>query len=263
MKTRSLFLIKYFLFWLIFFTFARLFFMLYEYNQTLQVHAGEWFGLLIRGAWMDLSMIGYILLLSGVIMVLLFYSTGKWIISTFRYLTIILLSVFTLIFVTDAELYRNWGFRIDATPFLYLKTPGEAMASVKPLLILALGLLEVAFIIAFYFLYKKWVLRNDESIERGKWWFIPVFLLFSATMIIPMRGGFGIAPMNPGKVYFSQNMYCNHAALNSGWNLMYSMTKSSSMYKRYPDYIDREKGKLIVSELMSDNCTAKRVLKNH
>ncbi len=263
MKTRFAFLLKYSIFWLVFFTFARLFFMAYEFGQTAQVSAGEWWRILIRGAWMDASLIGYILLLSGLLLALHFYSKGNRIISTFKYYTIILLVVFTFIVVCDAELYRNWGFRIDATPFLYLKTPGDAFASVKPLLIIALTAIAIIVFTVFFIIYQRDVLKKDTLIERGKWWYIPVFVLFSATMIVPIRGNFGIASMNPGKVYFSQNMYCNHAALNSIWNMIYSVSKSGSMYKKYPNYIDKAKGKEIASELLTDKGTSLKVLKTN
>ncbi len=262
MRIRLIFLLKYFLFWLLFFTFARLFFMIYEFGLTTQVSVGEWLGIFIRGAWMDISMIGYILLLSNLIMALHFYSKKEWIISTFKYFTIIILAIFTFIVVVDAELYRNWGFRIDTTPFLYLKTPGEAFASIKPLLIILLTILAIIIFLFFFVFYQKKILQYNTQIKRGWWGFIPVFLFLSATMIIPIRGSFGIAPMNPGKVYFSQNMYCNQAALNPIWNLMYSVSKSSSMYKKYPDYIDKNKGKEIAEELLLDNGSNLKVLTN-
>ena len=237
--------------------------MIYEFNQTSHIKLVEWFGIMIRGAWMDTSLIGYILLLSGLIMAFLFYTDKKWIINVFKYYTILLLAIFSIIIVSDAELYRNWGFRIDATPLLYLKTPEEAMASVKPLLIIALVVVTALIFVLFFFLYRKWVLNNKVELKRGKWWYIPSFIFFSALMIIPIRGNFGIASMNPGKVYFSQNMYCNHAALNSIWNMMYSMSKSNSMYKKYPNYIDKAKAKQISSELMVDNGSGMKVLKSN
>ena len=69
---------------------------------------------------------------------------------------------------------------------------------------------------------------------------VPILLFLTATMIIPVRGGFGIAPMNPGKVYFSQNVFANQAALNGIWNLMYGLSKSGDMYRQYPNHVDEE-----------------------
>lgn len=237
--------------------------MVYEFSQSSQILLSDWWGIFIRGAWMDTSLIGYILLLSGIFLALLFYSSDKWIKKIFKIYTFIILAVFSIIVVSDAELYRNWGFRIDATPILYLKTPGEAFASVTPLLIILLSILTVLIFFAFFFFYKRWVARKSDTFEKGKWWYIPVFVFFSATMIIPIRGNLGIAPMNPGKVYFSQNMYCNHAALNSVWNMMYSLSTSGSMYKKYPNYIDKSKVDGIVNNLMTDKGESPRVLRSN
>ena len=261
MKTRSVFLVKYFLFWLVFFSLSRILFLFYEINQTLQINIHDIIGIFVRGIWMDLSLVGYVLLLAGLIIALLFYSKGKWIELIFRYFTIFLLAVFSIIIISDLELYRNWGFRIDATPILYLKTPGEAFASVKPILTILLVVLTVGYIIVSFYFYRRWVLRKGFSFGKGRWWYVPVFVFFSALMIIPIRGGFGIAAMNPGKVYFSQNMYSNHAALNPIWNMMYSLSKSSSMNKKYPRYIDKETGEKIVNDLLLDNGPSKKILK--
>lgn len=261
MRARFYFFAKYFLFWLVFFTFARLLFLIYEFNQSSQILLSDWWNILIRGAWMDISLIGYILLLSGILMAALSFAKGKSIRLTFKIYTIIILAIFSFIIVSDLELYRNWGFRIDATPLFFLKTPGEAFASISPLIIISLTVLA-AFVFFIYFLfYRKWVASKGIPIEKGKWWFIPAFIFFSALMIIPIRGNFGIASMNPGKVYYSQNMYCNHAALNSVWNMMYSLSKSGSMNKKYPDYIDKSKAKGIAAELMIDKGPNVNVLK--
>lgn len=235
--------------------------MVYEFNQSSQILLSDWWSINIRGIWMDTSLIGYIFLVSGLMLTVLFYSKGKWIESTFKYYTIILLAIFSIIVVSDLELYRNWGFRIDATPLFFLKTPGEAFASISPLITVLLTVLTILIFVIFYFFYQKWVVIMKNPIEKGKWWFIPVFLFFSALMIIPIRGNFGIASMNPGKVYYSQNMYCNQAALNSVWNMMYSLSKSSSMNKKYPNYIDKSKAKTIAAELMLDKGLNTEVLK--
>jgi phosphoglycerol transferase MdoB-like AlkP superfamily enzyme len=38
-------------------------------------------------------------------------------------------------------------------------------------------------------------------------------------LIIPIRGGFGVAPINAGAVYFSNKMFLNHTAINAVWNV--------------------------------------------
>lgn len=182
---------------------------------------------------MDLSLIGYIMMLVLLVVAALFFSgkMTKKVVNTF---TIILLAVFSMVVVADLELYRNWGYRIDATPIFYLKTPGEAMASVEGWLVVLFALFSILLFSAFYFVYA--ITIGKTKLTKVVWWSIPVFVFFASTMIIPIRGGFGIAPMNPGKVYFSSNLFCNHASLNVVWNLMYSISKAEDMYKKYPEY---------------------------
>ena len=48
-------------------------------------------------------------------------------------------------------------------------------------------------------------------------------------MIIPVRGGIGIAPMNTGKVYFSKNNFSNHAAINVVWNVVHSLIYKNNL----------------------------------
>jgi len=188
---------------------------------------------------MDLSMTGYILGVSGLFLSFFFFAGAKTHRLFFKIFTIILLIIFSGILVSDLELYRNWGFRIDGTPLLYLKTPDDAMASVKVWVVLLLLLFTIIIVLFSYWIYNKQVI-SKSNISKGKWWMAPILLFITATMIIPIRGGFGIAPMNPGKVYFSQNIFANHAALNGIWNLIYGLTKSGDMYREYPNRVSEE-----------------------
>ena len=43
-------------------------------------------------------------------------------------------------------------------------------------------------------------------------------MLFWGALILPIRGGVGVAPINAGTVYFSKNMFVNHVAINVVWN---------------------------------------------
>jgi hypothetical protein len=41
---------------------------------------------------------------------------------------------------------------------------------------------------------------------------------FAAVLIIPIRGGLQLAPINQSAVYFSNKLFANHAAINPLWN---------------------------------------------
>lgn len=263
MKNRLFFILKYTIFWMLTFAILRLLFLAYQLKQTLQINFPDFVNIMVRGAWMDLSLTGYIILLSSIFVGILFFASKKWLSVFFTVQTLLLLTIISIISISDFELYRNWGFRIDATPLLYLKTPKEAMASVETFMIFVFIIAVILSILVFFWIYKKYVAPSLLKTEVGKWWYAPIFTAIAGTMILPIRGGFGIAPMNPGKVYFSQNIYCNHAALNAQWNMMYSISKSGTMNKRYPDNIKKNEAYKAFAELMQNNPDSLNVLKTN
>ncbi len=257
MKKHLTFNLRYFAFWIILFAIYRLAFAIYQFENLSSVKFNEFINIFLRGAWMDASLAGYVLLITFLLQSLLFYASAPILKKIFGGFTLLLLLIINLVVISDMELYRNWGFRIDATPLLYLKTPKEAMASVKTPILILFILIITALTYLTHLAYQKSVAKKLDEAKPLKWWYIPIMLFLAATMIIPIRGGFGIAPMNPGKVYFSQNSFCNHAALNPVWNMMYSISKSSTMNKSYRVEIDKDIAAQRFSELMRTDSTFK------
>lgn len=178
----------------------------------------------LYGVKLDISMTGYILLMVSFFMAFLFFVKNTLTLKITRIFSLFLIVVFTIITIVDIELYRNWGYRMDSTVFLYLKTPKESLASTSSGLIILLLLLTVFTIWGAFYTYKKWVEKPIMQFKPVNWYYAPVFIVIAAAMIIPMRGGLGIAPINQGAVFFSQQQYANHAALNGVWNFGQSVS---------------------------------------
>jgi len=234
MNSRLLFLIRLGIFWMLFFFLTRLLFMTYYHESAFQLPLKEWWGILVHGTWMDLSMTGYIMLLCSILTGMLFFSQ-KISRIVLGGLNVLLLLLFVILIITDIELYRHWSFRIDITPLFYLETPSEALASMDILSVLPILLLGLLIFLGFLWLLRKYILVLN--LKPLKWFFTPVFFIVAAFSIIPIRGGFGLTPMNQGMVYFSKNAFSNHASLNPVWNFAYSLSKSGDLQKEYPDYV--------------------------
>lgn len=69
---------------------------------------------------MDFSMAGYFSLLPGLMLGVLFFTDGKRLWPFWFGYTAVVLLVTSFIIVLDFELYKHWGFRLDATPILYM-----------------------------------------------------------------------------------------------------------------------------------------------
>jgi phosphoglycerol transferase MdoB-like AlkP superfamily enzyme len=221
MKRRLIAICGYTLFWIIFFFVARLLFIFAQFHSSSQNGIWDLLGTFRHGAKLDLSTTGYYLLIPFLLFIPGVYFNGNWYKLSLRWYTYFMIFFSAIIIVADANLYSYWGFRMDYTPVFYLKTPGEAMASVTTLKIILFLLSILLLTSAAIVSYNKLVDRLFTNFERIRSWF-PAVLLFTlvwASLIIPIRGGFGVAPINAGSVYFSKNMFLNHTAINAVWNV--------------------------------------------
>jgi phosphoglycerol transferase MdoB-like AlkP superfamily enzyme len=221
MKKRLIALLWYSAFWMIFFFFARLIFLLSQYSISFHESTGGLLGTFIHGIKLDISTTGYYLLVPFLLSIPSLIFAGNWYRYIIKGYTYFLAVLSSLIVVGDASLYSYWGFRMDYTPVFYLKTPGEAMASVSTLKVVFLFLSVTLIAALFIYLYNRFIDKYFRNLERTHY-LIPkilVLLLLTGALVIPIRGGFGIAPINAGTVYFSPKMFLNHSAINVVWNV--------------------------------------------
>ena len=254
MQKRLIAISCYAVFWLSFFFTARLLFIFMQYHSSFQNSFGDLLGTFWHGAKLDISTMGYFLLIPLLVIIPGVYFNGIWYRIFIRWYSYILIVFSSVIIVTDANLYSYWGFRMDYTPMFYLKTPGEAMASVTTfkiiLFLITLGLL-VSFVIYFY---NKLIDRVFSNFMRIRYW-LPGVLFFTilwGALIIPIRGGFGVAPINAGSVYFSKKMFLNHVAINAVWNV------GTSAFTQKPVKNPYEFGDLSDAKSVVDTLTVKK-----
>ena len=221
MKNRFAFQPRYFLFWLLFFGLCRALFLGYQHAAAGQLAWGTLLGTFGYGLRLDASAAAYVCLLP-----FLFFVVGSLLPRLpLQQLTRIYSAaiglVLAFLITADLELYRTWGFRLDDTPLQYLNSPQEMAASAgsAPLGLLA-GLLAGLLVLGGW-LYGR-VVGPLGSLPawfgRGRAAFAG--LLYTALLVVPLRGGTQQIPVNQSDVYFSRVAFANHAALNAPWNLM-------------------------------------------
>ncbi len=221
MKKRLIAIVAYSLFWLIFFIAARLFFIIMQHEISLSNSLSELLATFINGLKLDISTTGYYLAIPLLLVIPGLWFPGEWYRFMIRWYTYFLILLSSVIVVADSTLYSYWGFRMDYTPFMYLKTPAEAMASASTSETI-IFVLSVALIAAFFVLiYRRTTDRffKEMGLIKLKILALQLFIILFASLIIPVRGGFGIAPINAGSVYFSPKMFLNHTAVNAVWNV--------------------------------------------
>lgn len=225
--TFLLFPVCYTAFWLLFFLLCRAVFMLYHAGLSSSLGLSTIGASFLHGLRMDLSTAGY----AGVIPLLLWFLHSLFPLritrGVIRGYTAFMLLLVALITTSDLQIYQMWGTKLNAMAVGYLRFPKEAMASMSSSPVVLLVGICAALLLAGHYLF-KWCLspvsfdlpRRSPAVIASRF---ALFLLSAGLLFLGIRGGTGLAPMNPGFAYFSTSQFANHAALNASWNLMYDL----------------------------------------
>lgn len=260
MKQRLIFFGLYTLFWLLVFIICKILFLFFFYNQSAGFPLTDWFLIFSHGFKLDLSAAGYVLLLPVMITTLGSFFKGRWFTYFINVYTILILLIASFVLVIDLELYRHWGFRIDTTPLLYIDQPKEAFTSVSILIIFRQIILAILIFSTTIFIYFKYIARQTIHLKPGKWLQLFVFLFLTGFLIIPIRGGLGIAPINTGSAYFHEKAFPNHAALNVFWNLGYSLANFQPKENPYR-YLEKREAEILYDGLFDHKDRTDQVLR--
>jgi len=245
------FIIKYWIGWVIFFEITRLVFLLANFKETWQAGFRNFLGSIFYGLRMDMSMAAYIAIpvCIFVLIAILFKPFQKRSLY-FTYSAIIILPILMLLFA-DVGLFKAWGIRVDDSFLKYLSSPKEAWASVSHLPVFAIILLFVVLYALLLYIIKRWLNKIFPSFEATSKWIAVVVLLLAGLFIIPLRGGFQLAPLNQSSVYFSQNNFSNLAAINPIWNFVRSLTFRTNGNKNPFVTMSEKQASVIVDSLFT------------
>lgn len=199
-----------------------------------------------HGLKLDFAIAGYLTLIPGLLLILQEAKRSNWYRWLWKSYFAITSLLYSLAIVANLGLYKYWGFPLDNTPLLYLKTsPKDAFASISiwQIIFLLVSILFVAAII--YKILVRVVKESEFSHTPIQRLFYAVGLLILTTaLIIPIRGGFSTGTNHTGSVYFSPEIKLNHAAVNPAFCFFESVSHQkqdlSTMY-RFMEDKDAEK----------------------
>jgi phosphoglycerol transferase MdoB-like AlkP superfamily enzyme len=257
---------KYYILWVIFFIVARLCFLIYHTENTQQLDFQEIINTFRYGIRLDLSAAGYFSVIPFFLLALWeFLGAHGFIVKTLRFYTNLLLVLCSFLIAADFELYANWRFRLDDLALNTLKNPNETMASAGASPVWGLVSFFVILAIVFIFLFNKIIfkpLSHPPSVvafkNRAFQGFLGILMMFA--LIIPIRGGFQLAPINQSSVYFSQKTFANHAALNCIWNFMISIYEDTANKDNPFKYFEQTKAQGLITKLFQKDTTGTNYL---
>ncbi|MFT4523411.1 MAG: phosphoglycerol transferase MdoB-like AlkP superfamily enzyme [Bacteroidia bacterium] len=231
-------------FWLVFFLASKLIFLTVNLSLSRALSANDLLQVFKHGLALDVSMTSYFTLANVLLFSILqvFSTHGKRVIFFFNAMLIALCSLFLSI---DARLYTYWGYRADFSLFTYLQTPTEAMASANWNDVFIFLTAWVVLFVLGWASYRMLVHKAKAFKCRLKPINTWVGVLFSAVLILPIRGGIGVATVGLSSAYFSNKPFANHAAINEVWNLIYTYTNRVNLATNFWFFEDKTSNTLV------------------
>ena len=239
MKKRIAYISLYYFTVLLIFILQKPLFMLYNGSIEKGFGFADYMQVMIHGASLDAATAGY-LTAFPFLLVLISIWFRKFPLKKILYgYYILAAALISIIFVVDMALYTFWGFKLDASVFLYIDSPKEALASVSVGFIL-LRVLAILLLIAL----NSWVLLKITpsvlNATRKRIAGTAGMLLLGGVLFIIIRGGVTESTSNIGQVYFSNEPFLNHSAVNPDFSLLSSMGKSQDFASEF-NFFDEEK----------------------
>ncbi|MBP5339298.1 MAG: sulfatase-like hydrolase/transferase [Prevotella sp.] len=197
------------------------------------------FSVLGHGLFLDLSTALYVLAIPFLcVAASIWFGWPKllrWVLNGWFLLVSLTLA---LAFVADTSLYPFWQFKLDATCLQYLDTPAEAMASVSTgyiiLRVAIFALLTTVFFLAYTLPHPRLKASRHRITETL------ATLACIPLIVIGIRGGLGESTTNIGQVYFSQNQFLNHSAVNPVFSFLASLETTANNIPEYHFLDDEE-----------------------
>lgn len=215
--------------------------MLYHAALSKGYSFGDFCQVAWHGLKLDCTVAGYLTALPLLLCLVSVWLPGRWLGRVLNgYLLITSLLVGAL-FVVDVILYGFWGFRLDATLLFYLESPSDALASVSiPFVVVGL-LILFAYGFAIYGWF-RWLLvpRAPSGPESRRWLSTLTLTLLGGLLFVVIRGGVTTSTANVGMVYYSQDQFLNHSAINPCFSFLASLSKQQDFASQF-DFFPEEK----------------------
>ena len=238
-----------------FFLVGTIIFMVFHYGVYGQYGIGDWLQVLIHSVPQDLTVAGYVVAVPLIVKLFHLWLPGNWYRHLMYWVLGILFFVVLFLWLTDLVLFGYWGFRLDATPLIYLlDNPAEALASAPWwLYVLGIGGILLILYVVEWLLHKlmpspqrshshlwREACSNRPEPLRRRIIHTLQGLLFAGIVFLCIRGGVSESTMNVGRAYFSTEMNLNQAAVNPVFSFLYSLSKQKNYDEMYRFMTDEE-----------------------
>lgn len=221
-----------------------------------------------HGLPLDLSMAGYLSVIPGLLSIAVVWLKRELVKPIMNIYFIITSLFITCSFLLNASLYPYWKYPLDSTPLFYFFTsPADAIASVSIWQVIISIVILIVLTIGVWFTlrmrgekrqqYSRYAYgyggfgsgkrKRFDDFDRHRGRTSIILLLLTGLLFLPIRGGITVSTMNTGQVYYSQNAYLNHSAVNPLFSLLESITHKEDFASQYRFMKDKEADKIFAT----------------
>ncbi len=251
MKKRILFILLVFISWLPLLAIQKPVFMLYHSNLADGVTFMDWMRVILNGLKLDCTISGYLTAIPLLCTIISVWFPGAYLRKILKVYFLIMAILIAAIFAVDIALYGYWGFRMDATLFFYMQSLSDAFASVPVILFVQQLILFVIYALLINWVFSRFIVPIlPDTPVRKKVLNTLVYIIIGGILFIPIRGGVTTSTANVGMVYFSNNQFLNHAAINPAFSLMTSLSKQQNFAAQF-DFFEEDIRKEIFEPLVT------------
>lgn len=204
-----------------------------------------------HGLPLDLAIAAYLTVIPGLLLLFSVYMKHSIIRPLFNGWMAIAALVASTCTILNLALYPYWGFPLDSTPLFYFFTsPADALASTSIWVSLLALVADLTVAAVIWLLLRIRPPRSRDryvrhKVERHRWTTAVSLLLLTVLLFLPIRGGVTVSTNNTGRVYYSQNIFLNHAAVNPVFSLIESILYTEDFSKQYRFMDDAEATKTL------------------
>ena len=263
MRERLIYLGKVYVITIVVFVIAKVVFMVANYEGNV-FGVGDVWDVVRHGIGLDLSTGLYVVAVPFLVTMVSVWWPSRVLETVMKVYYGVIAIAMMLAFTADTSLYPFWGFKLDASCLQYLETPAEAKASVSGGY---MAVRIVVIVVGAYLLYRiyKGVRSQESGVRRegvrgrynvaGKARSTVFYFLCIPLMVIGIRGGLDESTTNIGQVYFSQDQFLNHSAVNPVFSFFASLESTSSDNVVY-DFYDQKELKQLTEGLYDNGSVA-------
>lgn len=236
--------------WLLTFLVGRLIFIGVNSLKAADITSGELGRALVHGMKFDVSIWGYCGVLTCVVVAIAVWfarhdrDTVRPALRVMSVFVGILTGIVIFVLPAEAITYRAWNHHVDAGSLMMLADkPSLVLASAETWFEVGYVVVMLIVGLVFFGITYRLCRKFARPLYKSQWGDVatPVTkaltcvaaLVIGGLMVIPIRGGVGLIPLNTGNAYFSQNQFANHVAVNPVWNFLYSTKRAKQADIKY------------------------------